>query len=98
MDERTLTALKGSIAKWEAIVDGTGEDKGPENCPLCGLFNNQVNPWNFCVGCPVRAATGVKLCENTPYVAYDDDPTTANAQAELNFLKSLLPADEACDG
>jgi hypothetical protein len=38
MDEKTLEALKGSIRKWEAIVDGTGEDDGADNCPLCHMF------------------------------------------------------------
>lgn len=28
MDENTLTALKGSIAKWEGIVAGTIRDLG----------------------------------------------------------------------
>src|SRR5262245_41236356 len=33
MDDETLEALNGSIAKWQAIVGGTGEDEGAENCP-----------------------------------------------------------------
>jgi hypothetical protein len=97
MDKRTLTALKGSIAKWEAIVDAMGEDDAAINCPLCSLFNT-ARTKNPCVGCPVRARTGLWGCENTPYIQYEDEPTTENAQAELDFLKSLLPADEACDG
>lgn len=38
MNSRTLKALKGSIRKWERICNGTGEDRGPRNCPLCELF------------------------------------------------------------
>ena len=38
MNRKTLTALKGSIKKWEKIVAGTGSDNGYQNCPLCALF------------------------------------------------------------
>ena len=31
MKPRILTALKGSIKKWEKIVKGTGKDDGGEN-------------------------------------------------------------------
>ena len=55
MDTKTLTALKGSIAKWEAIVAGTGEDRGTENCPLCAAFYHHPK---HCEGCPVERSTG----------------------------------------
>jgi len=38
MDAETMAALKGSIAKWEAIVAGAGKDFGASNCPLCRKF------------------------------------------------------------
>lgn len=89
MDEQTITALKGSIAKWEAIVDGTGEDDGPENCPLCQLFHGKPN---YCKGCPVQERTGMHSCMDTPYERYaTDSETDETAQEELDFLKSLLP-------
>lgn len=44
MEAETLIALQGSIAKWQAIVDGTGTEQGPANCPLCLKFNRIVNP------------------------------------------------------
>lgn len=88
MDKRTLKALKGSIKKWEKIVDGTGTDKGPDNCPLCKLFFDSTD----CLGCPVNNATGKTGCRGTPY---DDYSLAADkhvpALAELDFLKSLLP-------
>jgi len=37
MDIETLKALKGSIKKWERIVEGTGVDEGADNCPLCEI-------------------------------------------------------------
>lgn len=96
MDAETLEALKGSIAKWEAIVAGTGVDKGPDNCPLCQRFWRASN----CIGCPVFEATGLINCGGTPYEdyerAYDDDDREARdvaAREELDFLKSLLPSD-----
>jgi hypothetical protein len=63
MHERTLTALKGSILKWEQIVAGTGFDKGADNCPLCDLFYNK----SWCNGCPVKTKTGMSCCDGTPY-------------------------------
>ena len=102
MDERTLTALQGSIAKWQAIVDGTGEDGGWKNCPLCAEFSNPETPADQeCNGCPVYEETGEPWCSASPYRAWEryvgmhhkvfDDRSRELAQAELDFLKSLLP-------
>lgn len=74
MDDRTKAALEGSIAKWAAIVAGTGEDRSSSNCPLCKCFieengpddvpeENQVN----CYGCPVSERTVLSGCGETPY-------------------------------
>lgn len=115
MDAKTLTALQGSIKKWEAIVAGKGADRGAKNCPLCAAFINEVdhdedgNAWG-CAGCPVRDRTGQPDCDGSPYtdwcVASADGinlnrfpfrATTPElvtlAQAELDFLRSLLPKD-----
>lgn len=97
MNAKTLKALKGSIAKWQAIVAGTGEDHGPDNCPLCQLFNDL--PHGGCGGCPVAERTGLDGCAGTPYQAWDDlfgvkadtPELKKAARAELAFLKSLLP-------
>lgn len=95
MDEKTLTALKGSIAKWEAIVAKTGDDKGAKNCPLCQLFNTENHGENeCCIGCPVHAHTGKRWCNGTPYRGH---PTPESSRAELDFLKSLLPANPPAD-
>ena len=96
MDKKTLKALKGSIEKWEKIVAGTGKDEGPNNCPLCKLFNKIEGEEKYaCNGCPVKEETGQKYCWNTPYEVYEPNPTKKNAIKELNFLKSLLPTMEA---
>ena len=75
MDEKTLTALQGSIAKWEAIVKGAGPDLGWENCPLCTAFyevTDEEDPeaeWarDGCVGCPVAQRVNQCACGGTPY-------------------------------
>jgi hypothetical protein len=95
MDAATLEALKGSIAKWEGIVAGTTRDDGADNCPLCALFNTDDYDRieNACEGCPVQKSAGIGFCMQTPYYAYRHLKTTEAAQAELDFLRSLLPAD-----
>lgn len=98
MDAGTLEALRGSIAKWEGIVAGTRPDLGVLNCPLCRKFSVPE-----CDGCPVKNATGQVGCHDTPYDYWAVGMDSANsrfaptpelkvlAQAELDFLKSLLP-------
>lgn len=89
MTPETLTALRGSIAKWEAIVNGTGQDKGTKNCPLCQMFFNVTGN---CDGCPVKESSGQSGCDGTPYDHYDRDMPEI-AEEELEFLKSLLPEE-----
>lgn len=92
-DSQTLEALRGSIAKWERIAEGTATNGGTSDCPLCAIF------WNFsCEGCPVMKATGKPFCRDTPLrdhcaARYNDrsDELKATALRELEFLKSLLP-------
>lgn len=117
MDERTLTALQGSIKKWEEIVSGAVIDKGTENCPLCREFVNKEDPdkdnGEGCYGCPVAAEMEESGCGGTPYDKWSsymgenlkyvgspdrmvfDDRSKQLAQAELDFLKSLLPSQSA---
>jgi hypothetical protein len=105
MNAKTLKALKGSISKWQSIVNGTGEDKGPSNCPLCKLFflSRSMNA-EGCSGCPVFSKTGLLECNGTPYKKWvlhnamapfpfkaTNDKLRKLANAELEFLKSLLP-------
>lgn len=100
MNDETLEALKGSIEKWEKIVAGTGINEGPLNCPLCQMFfiGHEYEESKICRGCPVMEKTGQTRCGGTPYIDYEKsflDPREPImkklAQAELDFLKSLLP-------
>lgn len=98
MDEKTLEALKGSIRKWEKVVDGTGSELGMDNCPLCQVFVKGQQPGKACEGCPVMLETGRAFCVDTPYTDYADAEDAENvagmneaAIEELEFLKSLLP-------
>lgn len=95
MDERTLTALKGSIAKWEGRAGGKFLLASIDNCPLCTLFYDEG-----CEGCPIAARTEETCCRGTPCADYADladecgdeaRGLAALAMAEVEFLKSLLP-------
>ncbi len=104
MDADVLTALRASIKKWEGIVAGTEVDRGVFNCALCEMFTLANDT---CDGCPVNDATDNNGCIRSPYdqwdrvnpwpIAHPDyrRATTykhrAAAQAEVDFLKSLLP-------
>ena len=109
MDAATLTALQGSIAKWEAIATGDGADDGCDNCPLCQMFW-VGNHDGGCEGCPVFEKTGKHLCIDSPYIPWHVAtaeqqqawPRRAKteehrrlARAEVDFLKSLLPASSS---
>jgi hypothetical protein len=82
MEPKVLKALRGSIAKWEKIVLGTGYDAGSDNCPLCQIFNrDEMEGKDCCIGCPVMKKTRKRWCEGTPYHAFADmvgktSPTT----------------------
>lgn len=72
MDDKTLTALQGSIKKWEQIVNGDGFDNGADNCPLCVMFNYveaDEPEWALdgCFGCPVAEHVQESGCMRTPY-------------------------------
>lgn len=100
MNKRTRTALEGSIAKWEGVVEGTTRDDGSDDCPLCQEF---IERTGVCYECPVDLAVGPG-CLGTPYDMWSEvEPpwhngrykhtplSLAYATAELVFLKSLLP-------
>ena len=102
MTNETLRALRGSIAKWQKILDGTGIDRCDLNCPLCEMYGTRPE----CGNCPVKRRVGTSGCVSTPWEGWSDHhylvhPTRGArvlcprckdlAQQELNFLKSLLP-------
>lgn len=80
MDKRTLTALEGSIKKWERIAAGEESDHGIDNCPLCEEFLDEADPEHDgvgeCYGCPVAIAAKATSCENTPYSAWAHESNT----------------------
>lgn len=97
-----IVAIKGSIEKWERIVDGTGEDAN--NCPLCKMHCSEG-----CGECPVVKCSGDYGCTDTPYDDWVDHLHNAHgvdllvgnrkvhcptckelAQAELDFLREVL--------
>ncbi len=114
MKPEILTALRGSIKKWEDIVAGTGVDHGSSNCPLCQLFTPTGGHCPDCEQCPIVDISGEIKCWNTPYGDWDwhlmkEHPTAPDrrarcpecvslAQAEVDFLRSLLPEKEEGGG
>jgi hypothetical protein len=108
MDEKTLTALRGSIAKWEGIERGDTPDAGWHICPLCRTFNTSGES---CSRCPVRERTGRRYCGGTPYNSWvkledqGEEDVAANGYAitplakkvagdMAAFLRGLLPQEE----
>ena len=102
MDKRTLTALQQSIEKWEAIVNGFGNDNGRDNYALCQEFHAKG-----CMECPVYKKTRNPFCRGTPYAKWEDlhidkfryrhactEEHLQAAQDELEFLRSLLPQED----
>ena len=96
MDTTTLTALKQSIERWKRRAAGEHSlPLGTKTCPLCHLFHVDYTGRSCCDGCPVYDATEQPCCIGTPYLSYTDNLTDANAKRELEFLKSLLPPENA---
>jgi hypothetical protein len=103
MDKRTLTALQGSIEKWKRVLAEEIVGDGYEDCPLCALFHPLsvdigLSSPDACNGCPVKEKTGKSLCTGSPYEGYaealdNEEDTGEMAEAELDFLRSLLPVE-----
>ncbi len=103
MKSEVRAALERSIAKWQGIADGTRYvSTGSEDCALCQVSKDD------CSDCPVMEKTGKKCCKGTPWGAFSlwvlqtNDPIYLKphhkkgrrlAQAEADFLKSLLPGE-----
>lgn len=104
MTPETKAALEESIAHWGANVAAKTPESvslGGGYCPLCALYYP-----NECRGCPVMRAKKKPYCEKTPYQTARQcflvwrkngfvdarDHWRKAAQAEVDFLNSLLPA------
>lgn len=85
MDEKTLTALQGSIAKWQRILEG-GIENGYRDCPLCELFFNDDEDGDgidTCAGCPVSERAGMDCCSGTPYEEWSNYQWKNRAEREV---------------
>jgi len=104
MHKRTLKALKASIKHWEenlATDDPFSARFSSHHCPLCKIFLIFTTLYSAeCRGCPIKITTGKDLCQETPWDDAmnginkwrDGGPKpVAEIQAEIDFLKSLLP-------
>ncbi len=108
MDDKTLEALQNSISHWEDNLRvGRREARiFGDSCALCSLFLEEVDPSNdddnnnYCHGCPVKDHTGKVDCMGSPWgrcmrawTNRDAKAFVKAAQAELTFLRGLLPRD-----
>jgi len=106
LTKKSLEALKGSIKKWTGIIKRTEIDRGPSNCPLCQLFwNNDGNCCRgcpvyakthtlYCNGTPHETWADHHESVHEDYgeaSIVECDTCVDHAEAELDFLKSLLP-------
>lgn len=110
MDPETLNALNGSINKWSNIVAGTGADKLSRNCALCKMFmdKNRCVGCPVAAKAGVGGCHQTPFEEWNEHQALVHMPESILkrvvhkgcvecarlAQAELDFLRSLLPATE----
>jgi len=86
MEERILTALKGSVEKWRRIVNRDNVDRGSGNCPLCLVCKS-------CFQCPVFEKTRKFICEGTPYSEWSSHHKNMHESeiSSVNGLPNLCP-------
>jgi hypothetical protein len=104
MDARTRKALEASIKHWEMnVAAGSTADVSVQesSCALCSEFID-----SGCSDCPVFERSGRAFCRDTPYIQacralarwksypYERREFSLAAQAELDFLRSLLPSEQ----
>ncbi len=53
--------------KWRRIANGTGIDKGGDNCHLCDKFLVSSSDNRHCQDCPIFRESKLEFCESTPY-------------------------------
>lgn len=70
MNKHILTALEGSICKWDLVCSGIGQDRGWVNCPLCQYFDSDGCTSDNGENCP--AMLDVEGCVGTPYEKWDN--------------------------
>lgn len=103
MTPETRIALEQSIAKWKRNTELKSCGNTPihaESCPLCNIFCTEWHSFdNACDGCPVREATGYRLCHGTPWpdcaraIVDGDDERFREASTKMHrFPGALLPA------
>jgi hypothetical protein len=91
-----MSALQESIKKWEAIVAGTGHDKGVHNCSLCKAYSDED-----CIECPVMEVTGMSGCDGSPWMVWSshqtDDHNRKDQGGDIpNFNYHCEPGCQEC--
>jgi len=87
--QQKLTAIKGSIEKWEKVALGTEAGIWRSNCPLCVLYEHTSGLHGSCKGCPIYEKTGESDCGGTPFYDWHSNQTPENAIKFRDWLKDL---------
>lgn len=80
-------AFKETIKRWEKIVEEPSYYH-ESDCQMCRLFSpGDMN----CAAdlCPIAIYVDDETCRNTPYATFCHNKTSANALAELSFLREV---------
>jgi len=82
---KVVEAIKKCWREWDRQARDMGYIR--KECSLCVLFR----PTGGCRECPIGKKTGGSACEGSPYQAYVNNPTSANAYAFRDWIGELLP-------
>ena len=86
-----IELLKGSIKKWEGVINGTQLGWPWTTCPLCVQYFTLEQ----CTGCPVAEKTTYRHCDTTPYREWEDHNYNHKNDAWLN-LDSVIKGCKKC--
>ena len=87
--KQKLTAIKGSIKKWDMVSHLETDGDRRSNCPLCTLYWAKGLTASRCCDCPIYEKTGEVECRGTPFYKWHCDKTSDNAEAFRDWLKDL---------
>lgn len=108
MNRKTEIALRQSITKWKQIVAGKLAERGTLTCPLCQMFNTgfscgecpvaERTGFSFCCDTPYWEWHEAFPDSELPNHVNNNhagprEKLVKLAQAETDFLISLLPSD-----
>jgi hypothetical protein len=82
---KDIDLLEQTSKKWYRIMLGQAEDRGPEDCPCCQVYNLNSSG-ESCTGCPIYEHTQKKWCIGTPYPRTTESDDIGPQLDEYDFL------------